>query len=93
MREEELWIQGWRLALKCVGGSWEASEGLMGTMGRWPNAYVGPLATQSACFAYLQENNDMYMWNQVICTKSTMPLLVSFPKRSFVDGFEYVKVW
>ena len=53
---------------------------------RLGDLHMEPPAAQSPCFVYLQANNDMYTWNQVICTQVTMFLLVSSQKECFVDG-------
>jgi hypothetical protein len=51
-----------------VGRIMGGLRGGSGPMLRLGDLMMEPPATQSPCFVYLQANNDMYMWNQVICT-------------------------
>ena len=47
-----------------------------GPIGWSVDPLCGPTTTQSPLFSYLQANNDISMWIQVICTKITTSLLV-----------------
>ena len=53
-----------RSVRRIIGGLRGGSESIF----KLGDLHMEPLATQSPCFVYLQANNDMYMWKQVICT-------------------------
>jgi hypothetical protein len=85
-------IQESILLVEVLGRIMEACEG------QWTHRRVGwpPMWAhnhQSPLFLLLYSNEDMYMWNQVICIKFITSLHISFPKRHFVDGLDYVKLW
>ena len=53
-----------RSVRRIIGGL----RGGSGSMFRLGDLHMEPPSTQSPCFVYLQADNDMYMWNHVICT-------------------------
>jgi len=54
---------------------------------------VGPPSLVSHLLCTYIHIKDMYMWNQVIWTKSNHVMLVSFQRWHFVDDFDYIKPW
>jgi hypothetical protein len=69
---------------RSVGRIMGGLRGGSGSIFRSGDLHMEPPATQSPCFVYLQNNNDMYMWNKVIYTYVTMFYLVSSKKSVFL---------
>ena len=67
-RRREPWDPKVEIDSRSVGRIMGGLRGGSGSMFRLGDLHMEPLATQSSCFVYLQANNDMYIWNQVICT-------------------------
>ena len=67
-RRIEPWDPKVEIDSRSVGRITGGLRGGSGSMFRLGNLHMEPLATQSPWFVYLQANNDMYIWNQVICT-------------------------
>ena len=87
LRENTLLIQGLILLLK-VFWRIHGLRGGTGPIGWSARPLCGPTTTKCLSFEYLQANNDMYMWNHVICTKITTTMLVYSQKGCFINGFD-----
>ena len=67
-RRREPWDPKVEIDSRSVGRIMGGLRGGSESIFRLGDLHMEPPATQSPCFVYLQANNDIYMWNQVICT-------------------------
>jgi hypothetical protein len=66
-RRSEPWDPKVDIDFRSVRRITRGLRGGSGSMFRLGDLHMEPPATQSPCFVYLQANNDMYIWNQIIC--------------------------